>query len=124
MGRVPRRLFRCRFGGESPTPDQIRALQAELKPILLRRMKEDVEDLPEKEEILVWVGQDSAHLRPLGGWVDARGQGAFHGRHFLVLADRQLPPRDPVCFVSGSRWSEAECPWMMPPLGSAAHRWT
>lgn len=30
-------------------------LQAELRPILLRRMKEDVENLPEKEEVVVWV---------------------------------------------------------------------
>ena len=30
-------------------------LQERLKPILLRRMKEDVETLPEKEEIVVWV---------------------------------------------------------------------
>lgn len=26
-----------------------------LAPILLRRMKEDVEDLPEKEEVIIWV---------------------------------------------------------------------
>lgn len=31
------------------------SLQAELRPILLRRMKEDVENLPEKEEVVVWV---------------------------------------------------------------------
>ena len=30
-------------------------IQAELRPILLRRMKEDVENLPEKEEVVVWV---------------------------------------------------------------------
>ena len=30
-------------------------MQAELRPVLLRRMKEDVEDLPEKEEIVVRV---------------------------------------------------------------------
>ena len=30
-------------------------LQADLRPILLRRMKEDVETLPEKEEVIVWV---------------------------------------------------------------------
>ena len=30
-------------------------LQEELRPILLRRMKEDVENLPEKEEVVVWV---------------------------------------------------------------------
>ena len=29
--------------------------QEELRPILLRRMKEDVENLPEKEEVVVWV---------------------------------------------------------------------
>jgi SNF2 family DNA or RNA helicase len=26
-----------------------------LRPVLLRRMKEDVENLPDKEEIVVWV---------------------------------------------------------------------
>lgn len=30
-------------------------MQAELRPVLLRRMKEDVENLPDKEEIVVWV---------------------------------------------------------------------
>ena len=30
-------------------------MQADLRPILLRRMKEDVETLPEKEEVIVWV---------------------------------------------------------------------
>ena len=30
-------------------------LQEALRPLLLRRMKEDVEDLPEKEEVIVWV---------------------------------------------------------------------
>lgn len=29
--------------------------QMELQPVLLRRMKEDVENLPEKEEVVVWV---------------------------------------------------------------------
>ena len=29
--------------------------QGVLAPILLRRMKEDVETLPEKEEVIVWV---------------------------------------------------------------------
>ena len=33
------------------TPDQVKALQLALRPILLRRMKEDVETLPEKEEV-------------------------------------------------------------------------
>ena len=32
-----------------------RALQEELRPLLLRRMKEDVETLPDKEEIIIWV---------------------------------------------------------------------
>ncbi len=31
------------------------AIQAELRPVLLRRMKEDVENLPDKEEVVVWV---------------------------------------------------------------------
>lgn len=30
-------------------------LQAALGPVLLRRMKEDVETLPEKEEVVIWV---------------------------------------------------------------------
>ena len=30
-------------------------VQAALRPVLLRRMKEDVEDLPDKEEIVVSV---------------------------------------------------------------------
>ena len=30
-------------------------VQKEMRPILLRRMKEDVEQLPEKEEVIVWV---------------------------------------------------------------------
>jgi len=29
--------------------------QGELRPVLLRRMKEDVENLPDKEEVVVWV---------------------------------------------------------------------
>jgi SNF2 family DNA or RNA helicase len=29
--------------------------QAALKPVLLRRMKEDVEKLPQKEEVIIWV---------------------------------------------------------------------
>lgn len=29
--------------------------QAALRPVLLRRMKEDVENLPDKEEVVVWV---------------------------------------------------------------------
>jgi chromodomain-helicase-DNA-binding protein 7 len=36
-------------------PSQVRKLQAVLQPVLLRRMKEDVETLPEKEEIIIWV---------------------------------------------------------------------
>ena len=43
-------------------------VQEELKPILLRRMKEDVEKLPEKEEVVVWVEltqQQHAYYRAL-----------------------------------------------------------
>uniref|UniRef100_A0A061RW02 Chromodomain-helicase-DNA-binding protein 7 n=1 Tax=Tetraselmis sp. GSL018 TaxID=582737 RepID=A0A061RW02_9CHLO len=48
--------FSQRFGaGGEPTPEQIASLQEALKPILLRRMKEDVEALPEKEEVIIWV---------------------------------------------------------------------
>ncbi|KAL4423047.1 hypothetical protein ABPG77_002081 [Micractinium sp. CCAP 211/92] len=45
------------FGDESAgmMPEQVKALQEELRPILLRRMKEDVETLPEKEEVIIWV---------------------------------------------------------------------
>lgn len=37
------------------SPQQVRALQEVLRPILLRRMKEDVENLPEKEEVIIWT---------------------------------------------------------------------
>eukprot|EP00892_Ulva_mutabilis_P002486 jgi/Ulvmu1/12238/UM086_0029.1 len=37
------------------TPAQLAELQEVLKPLLLRRMKEDVETLPEKEEVIIWV---------------------------------------------------------------------
>jgi hypothetical protein len=47
--------FMARFGDDKPSLEQIRALQAALAPVLLRRMKEDVEDLPEKEEVVIWV---------------------------------------------------------------------
>ncbi|KAI8462365.1 MAG: hypothetical protein J3K34DRAFT_501179 [Monoraphidium minutum] len=47
--------FAARFGDDNPSLEQIRALQAELAPVLLRRMKEDVENLPEKEEVVIWV---------------------------------------------------------------------
>lgn len=46
------------FGGGNgvpPTVEQIQAVQNALKPVLLRRMKEDVETLPEKEEVIIWV---------------------------------------------------------------------
>jgi hypothetical protein len=33
----------------------VAVLQAALAPVLLRRMKEDVENLPEKEEVVIWV---------------------------------------------------------------------
>lgn len=42
-------------GRSSITPEQVRALQHALRPILLRRMKEDVETLPEKEECIIWT---------------------------------------------------------------------
>jgi superfamily II DNA or RNA helicase len=49
--------FLERFGDERTgmTPHQVRDLQKALKPILLRRMKEDVETLPEKEECIIWT---------------------------------------------------------------------
>eukprot|EP00878_Enallax_costatus_P046663 GHUV01056913.1.p1 GENE.GHUV01056913.1~~GHUV01056913.1.p1 ORF type:complete len:503 (+),score=214.95 GHUV01056913.1:285-1793(+) len=47
--------FLGKFGDTAPTVEQIKALQAALAPVLLRRMKEDVEDLPEKEEVVIWV---------------------------------------------------------------------
>jgi SNF2 family DNA or RNA helicase len=37
------------------TPAQVQSLQEALRPLLLRRMKEDVETLPEKEEVVIWV---------------------------------------------------------------------
>lgn len=49
--------FLDRFGrsASSMTPGQVADLQQALQPLLLRRMKEDVEDLPEKEECIIWV---------------------------------------------------------------------
>ena len=51
--------FLARYGGARgapPTPAQVTALQADLRPILLRRMKEDVEkSLPSREEVIVRV---------------------------------------------------------------------
>lgn len=57
---------------------QVRALQEVLKPLLLRRMKEDVETLPEKEEVgicvyvrvvcvYICVGGDGCACGALGG---------------------------------------------------------
>ncbi|KAG2496454.1 hypothetical protein HYH03_005678 [Edaphochlamys debaryana] len=51
--------FGERFGGvpgaPPPSVDQIKELQKALAPVLLRRMKEDVETLPQKEEVVIWV---------------------------------------------------------------------
>ena len=49
--------FLEKFGDERSgmSPEQVRDLQTALKPILLRRMKEDVESLPEKEECIIWT---------------------------------------------------------------------
>jgi SNF2 family DNA or RNA helicase len=49
--------FLERFGRSTDkmSPEQVVELQNALKPILLRRMKEDVETLPEKEECIIWV---------------------------------------------------------------------
>ena len=44
-GNTKRRARTCEFPG----------VQEALAPLLLRRMKEDVEKLPEKEEVVVWV---------------------------------------------------------------------
>ncbi|GMH41988.1 hypothetical protein BSKO_09907 [Bryopsis sp. KO-2023] len=41
------------YGGDPPTVAQINDLQAALRPLLLRRMKEDVETLPMKDETLL-----------------------------------------------------------------------
>ncbi|KXZ48712.1 hypothetical protein GPECTOR_26g615 [Gonium pectorale] len=58
--------FAARFGGGPgggpPSVEQIKQLQAALAPILLRRMKEDVEELPQKEEVVIWV-ELTAHQR-------------------------------------------------------------
>lgn len=55
-----------------PLPPPAPLLQEELRPILLRRMKEDVETLPEKEEVCVCWGVDGS-----GGcgwfWVNSVG---------------------------------------------------
>jgi chromodomain-helicase-DNA-binding protein 7 len=58
--------FLERFGDDKPSLDQIRALQAALAPVLLRRMKEDVEDLPEKEEVVIWVELTQEQRRCVG----------------------------------------------------------
>ena len=42
-------------GKGSITPEQVKSLQQALRPVLLRRMKEDVETLPEKEECIIWT---------------------------------------------------------------------
>ena len=54
--------------GMSPT--QVQALQQALRPCLLRRMKEDVETLPEKEEVCRGRGGGGQ-----GGWRVARCTG-------------------------------------------------
>jgi len=48
----------------------VRCLQEDLKPLLLRRMKEDVEALPEKEEVVIWVeltAQQRAYYKAIYG---------------------------------------------------------
>ncbi|KAG2455048.1 hypothetical protein HYH02_000873 [Chlamydomonas schloesseri] len=64
--------FNARFGGagpgQPPSVAQIKKLQESLAPILLRRMKEDVEELPQKEEVVIWVElsqQQRAYYRAL-----------------------------------------------------------
>ncbi|KAG2440284.1 hypothetical protein HXX76_004395 [Chlamydomonas incerta] len=64
--------FNARFGGagpgQPPSVDQIKKLQEALAPMLLRRMKEDVEELPQKEEVVIWVEltqQQRAYYRGL-----------------------------------------------------------
>ncbi|CAG9464557.1 unnamed protein product [Pedinophyceae sp. YPF-701] len=47
--------FAEKYGAADPTSEQVAALQRVLRPRLLRRLKEDVEQLPTKEEVLVWV---------------------------------------------------------------------
>ena len=68
-----------RYGDETTTtPGQIRELQAALRPLLLRRMKEDVETLPEKEEVRAPTAH--SHLcssMPNLGWLS--GFWAHHG---------------------------------------------
>jgi SNF2 family DNA or RNA helicase len=60
--------FLARFGddrataapGAGATAPRVAALRAALRPLLLRRMKEDVEALPELEEVVVWCSQARA----------------------------------------------------------------
>lgn len=50
--------FFARYGDDRRAPvrpEQLAALQARLRPLLLRRLKEDVETLPQKEEVVIWV---------------------------------------------------------------------
>lgn len=63
-------------------------LQAALAPVLLRRMKEDVEDLPEKEEVVIWV-----ELTPEQRRWDRRGFSAAWVR---------LPMQGPQCTLGGA----------------------
>ena len=65
----------CLPGGQ-PDATRISQLAAALRPYLLRRMKEDVEELPEKEEVVVWVEMTA----------DQRGYyKALHERNIGVL---------------------------------------
>lgn len=56
--------FQARFcPGGVPDPARMPALAAALQPYLLRRMKEDVETIPEKEEVVVWVEMTADQAR-------------------------------------------------------------
>ena len=86
-------------------------LQERLKPILLRRMKEDVETLPEKEEIVVWVQLTKQQLlyykalmsKEVRWWSGvkswpSRGQGCL----FMEQGDLLAEPPDQGCMLLGS----------------------
>ena len=75
-------------------PDLSRVLgarQEELRPILLRRMKEDVEDLPEKEEVVVRVQLTKQQRRFYNG-----------------IYEKQARPADVCCSIADVRSSERE----------------
>jgi SNF2 family DNA or RNA helicase len=73
-------------------------LQECLRPILLRRMKEDVETLPEKEEVIIWVElttlqreyYKSLYEKDIGALLQGVKQSALPGMRNLAMELRKL----------------------------------